>query len=172
MAAPDTARRIARQLGLEPHPEGGFYRETYASALSVRGADVGLGDERRGLSTAIYYLLTPDTFSEMHRLDADEVWHHYLGDPVEQLQLRDDGGDEGGVVVLGPDLAADQRPQIIVPRGVWQGSRVAPGPHGFALCGTTMAPAFSFDGYEAGARDDLTRRFPAHRVLIEALTRT
>ncbi|MEM1178214.1 MAG: cupin domain-containing protein [Acidobacteriota bacterium] len=167
----DKTHPIAEALGLLPHPEGGFYRETYKSELTVPGESVDL-DSPRGLSTAIYYLLTPDTFSEMHRLDADEVWHHYLGDPVEQLQLRDDGEDEGGVVILGPDLRADQRPQIVVPRGVWQGSRVIPGDHGYALCGTTMAPAFSFDGYEAGTRADLGRRFPKHRELIAALTRS
>lgn len=166
------ARDIARRLGLEPHPEGGFFRETYASDLTVPGGDVDVREERRVLSTAIYYLLTPETFSELHRLDADEVWHHYQGDPVEQLQLRDDGEDEGGVVVLGQDLAEDERPQILVPRGVWQGSRILPGPHGYALCGTTMAPGFRFEGYEAGQRKDLSARFPKHRQRIAALTRT
>ena len=174
--ARNRAQAIAQKLGLEPHPEGGFYRETYVSQLTVAGRDVGLSDEKRALATAIYYLLTPDTFSEMHRLDADEVWHHYQGDPVEQLQLRDGedrsgGEDHGGVVRLGQDLDADERPQLVVPRGVWQGSRVLPGPHGYALCGTTMSPAFSFDGYEAGKRAELSARFPQHRELIEALTR-
>lgn len=166
------AQDIARRLGLEPHPEGGFYRETYASELQVAGRELGVVGEKRALATAIYYLLTPDTFSEMHRLDADEVWHHYQGDPVEQLQLRDDGEDRGGVVLLGQDLEAGERPQLLVPRAVWQGSRVLPGRHGYALCGTTMAPAFSFDGYEAGKRADLTARFLEHRELIAALTRS
>ena len=158
---------IARRLGLEPHPEGGFYRETYRSDLAYAAN----GDEPRSLATAIYFLLTPDTFSEMHRLDADEVWHHYLGDPVEHLQLREGAEASAEVLRLGSDLVAGEHPQVVVPRGVWQGSRVRPGRAGFALLGTTMAPAFRFAGYESGRRADLVARFPEHRELITALTR-
>src|SRR5207245_2095434 len=95
----------------------------------------------RWAGTAIYYLLTPDTFSALHRLPTDEVYHFYLGDPVEMLQLWPDGS--GRVGTLGQDVRAGQLLQVIVPRGVWQGSRLRPG-GAFALLGTTMAPGFDF----------------------------
>src|SRR5581483_11176343 len=98
-------------------------------------------------ATAIYYLLTPDTVSAMHRLATDEIFHFYLGDPVEMLQLRPDGSHR--VAILGPDLDAGQRPQIVVPRGVWQGARLVPGGR-FALLGTTVAPGFDYADYETG----------------------
>ena len=139
-----TAADIIDILGLQRHPEGGWFVETFVDSGATQG---------RAHSTAIYYLLEAGDVSAWHRVnDADEIWHHYQGDAVEQLQLRDDGEDRRGVVRLGQELEAGERPQILVPRGVWQGSRVLPGRHGYALCGTTMAPAFSFDGYEAGRR--------------------
>ena len=98
----------------------------------------------RSLGTAIYYLLTPDTYSALHRLPGDEVFHFYLGDPVEMLELRPDGSS--CTTVLGPGLD-DMRPQHVVPGGVWQGSRLREG-GGWALLGTTMAPGFSYEDYE------------------------
>jgi predicted cupin superfamily sugar epimerase len=142
--------------------------ETYRAGerLAAGALPERYGGER-SLATAIYYLLTPDTFSEMHRLRSDEVYHFYLGDPVELLQLRPDGSGE--LLRLGSDLAAGERPQLAVPRGVWQGSRVVEGGR-FALLGCTVAPGFEPDDYEAGARADLTERYPACRDLIAALT--
>src|SRR5271167_1259356 len=115
-------------LGLEPHPlEGGFFRETYRTQQKVHG-------QERTLATAIYYLLTPDTCSSMHRLPGDEMFHFYFGDSVKQLLLRPDG--TGEVVTLGPDLLAGQRPQVLVPGGVWQGACLGEGGR-LALLGTT-----------------------------------
>lgn len=150
-----TADEIIERLGLAAHPlEGGFFTETFRDAHS----------------TAIYYLLTPDTFSEMHRLRSDEIFHHYAGDTVEQLQLFADGS--GRVMRLGMDLAAGQRPQLVVLAGIWQGSRLAQGgEHGWALLGTTVAPGFDFADYEAGGRAELTEGWPEHRERIAALTR-
>ncbi|HEY7676597.1 MAG TPA: cupin domain-containing protein, partial [Candidatus Methylomirabilis sp.] len=141
-----TADALKTLLGLRPHPaEGGFFVETYragegvpAEALPARYGGA------RAFSTAIYYLLTPDTFSAMHRLASDEVFHFYLGDPVEMLHLFPDGS--GRAVTLGPDLLAGMRPQVVVPRGVWQGSRLAPGGR-LALLGTTVAPGFDLADY-------------------------
>ena len=114
-----TASEIKALLHLEPHPvEGGCYRRTYASA--------GMVELPRGLrhqGTAIYYLLEPRTFSEMHMLDSDEIFHFYLGDPVEMLQLYPDG--RSAAFTLGPDLAAGQQVQLVVQAGVWQGTRLA-----------------------------------------------
>ena len=165
-----TAEQIIETLGLAPHPtEGGRFVETYRSGerLAAGALPERYGGER-SLATAIYYLLTPDTFSEMHRLRSDEVYHFCLGDPVELLQLRPDGSGE--VFRLGTDLAAGERPQLLVPHGVWQGSRLVEGGR-FALLGCTMAPGFEHDDYEGGRRADLAERYPPYRHLITALTR-
>ena len=112
-----TAEEVIVALGLEPHPlEGGFFRETYRTAQKAWGQD-------RSLATAIYYLLTPQTYSRMHKLPGDELFHFYLGDPVEQLHLRPDGAGE--VVTLGTDVPVGHRPQVLVPGGVWQGAALA-----------------------------------------------
>ena len=166
-----TADDIRSLLGLEPHPEGGFYAETYRSADAISQA--ALPDRYPGArlaGTCIYYLLTPDTFSAMHRLRSDEVFHFYLGDQVEMLQLLPDGN--GRIYVLGPDLRDDIRPQIVVPHGVWQGLRLRPGGyHGYALLGTTVAPGFDFADFELGGRSSLTAAYPDHADRIAALTR-
>ncbi len=105
----------------------------------------------------------------MHRLPTDELFHFYLGDPVEHLHLFPNG--TGRVVRIGPDLLAGERPQVLAPRGVWQGARLAPGgSHGYALLGTTVAPGFDFADYEGGRREELIASYPAFRELIEALT--
>jgi predicted cupin superfamily sugar epimerase len=179
----DEAAEIIRRLDLRPLPhEGGYYRETYRSADLVPGATAVAAvfdpqarlqqpwhTEDKAVSTAIYYLLTPDTFSALHRLPTDEVFHHYLGGPVHMLQLLPDG--RGQMVVLGSDLRAGERPQVIVPRGVWQGSFLGPG-RAFALLGTTMAPGFDFSDYEAGDRAALCARYPDFAALIHQLTRS
>ena len=159
-----TADDVVRLLDLQPHPiEGGFFRETYRSegTLPAYGAT-------RSVGTAIYYLLTPRTVSELHRLTGEEVFHFYLGDPVRQLQLHPDGTAKEHT--LGTDLAAGQVPQLVVPAGVWQGSHTLPGPHGFALLGATMAPGFDYADYASGDRAELTAGYPAVAGMIERLT--
>src|SRR5438309_5994853 len=127
-----TAARLLELLDLRPLPgEGGYYRETHRSADRVPFAGRAGG---KSAGTAIYYLLTPETFSALHRLPTDEVYHFYLGDPVEMLQLWPDG--TGRVVSLGQDVRAGHLLQAVVPRGVWQGSRLYSG-GAFALLGTT-----------------------------------
>src|SRR5947207_15991424 len=117
-----TAKELIERLQLQPHPrEGGYFRETYRSADRLAGAHLPPrygGDRCAG--TAIYYLLTPGTFSALHRLASDEVFHFYLGGPVRMLQLLPDGS--GRTLQLGSDLLAGQQVQVVVPRGVWQGS--------------------------------------------------
>ena len=153
------AARLQRLLGLEPLPvEGGYYAETYRSDIALPGSAL---PERFGgtrlSSTAIYFLLTPDTFSAMHRLAGDEVYHFYLGDPVELLVLAPGGGGE--VFSLGQDLEAGMRVQTVVPGGCWQGSRLAAGGD-YALLGTTMAPGFEWQDFEAGDGDKLCAEYP------------
>ncbi len=163
------AAAVIAYLQLQPHPkEGGFFRETYRAAETLSAAQLPArygGD--RCFSTAIYYLLTPDTFSELHRLASDEVFHFYAGAPVRMLHLFPDG--HGQEVVLGPDVLAGQQPQVVVPRGVWQGSLLEPGGD-FALLGCTVAPGFDYADYEAGDRAILLAQYPQHRGLIERLT--
>ena len=167
-----TAQQLIEQLKLEPLPiEGGFFRQTYCSAETLPQA--ALPERYRGekpFGTAIYYLLTSDadSFSALHRLPTDEVYHFYLGDPVEMLLLFPDGA--GRRVVLGPEVLNGQQVQFVAPRGVWQGSRLIPGGQ-FALLGTTMAPGFTPTDYEGGRRADLLARYPDHADLIRALTR-
>lgn len=136
-------------LGLTPLPqEGGFYRETYRSTHRT-------GD--RAAATAIYYLVTPETFSRLHRLRFDEVFHFYAGDPVAMIQL-----DSAGHLTahqIGIDLENGERPQVVVPAGSWQGSRLVEGGR-WALLGTSMGPGFDFADYEHGDREALLALHP------------
>ena len=171
-----TAEDVKRILGLEPHPrEGGWFVQSYAAAamlpasvLAETGDPVRYGGPRR-LSTAIYYLLEPETFSEMHRLQSDEVFHHYAGASVEMLQLFPGGRSER--VVLGKDLAAGERPQVVVPKGVWQGSRMLAGAEAWTLLGCTVSPGFEYADYERGTCAELMAGWPVVRAVIQALVR-
>jgi hypothetical protein len=159
-----TAAEIKALLQLEPHPcEGGSFRQTYVSGLRCHAPQ---GD--RPVGTAIYYLLETGTFSEMHVLSSDEVFHFYLGDPVEMLQLWPSG--ESRVVRLGPDLAAGEQVQVIVPAGVWQGTRLI-GEGKVALLGCTVAPGFDYADYRSGSFAELAPKWPAEAEGIRALTR-
>ena len=164
-----TAEQIRELLQLRPHPiEGGYFAETYRGAVVVPRSLLPGYPADRAISTAIYYLLTPDTFSAMHRVRGDEMFHFYLGDAVELLQLKADG--TGEVIVLGPDIAAGMRLQHTVPAGVWQGSRLRAGGK-YALLGTTMAPGFEYEDYETGTQPDLSAQFPQYSAMVGALTR-
>ncbi len=160
---------LIRHLGLKPHPEeGGYFVETYRSAESLPASALPARySGGRAVSTCIYYLLTADTFSALHRLRSDEIFHFYAGDPVVMLQLHPDG--HGEQTVLGSDVLVGQKPQHLVPRGVWQGSRLRPGGR-WALLGCTVAPGFDFADYEHGRRDELTAQFPAWSEQIMHLT--
>ena len=166
-----TAEEVKKMLGLKPHPrEGGWYVRTYEAGETVAAeayVDRRYASARR-TGTAIYYLLEPDTFSEMHRLKSDEVFHFYAGDAVEMLQLRH--GGSGRMVVIGNGLLRGERPQVLVERGVWQGSRLAAGGK-WALLGCTVSPGFEFEDYEMGAREELSARWPEFVPEISALTR-
>ena len=127
-----TADEIIARLGLQPHPEGGHYREVFRAPDSPRGA-----------STAIYFLLKAGERSHWHRVDADEIWHHYAGAPLE-LSLSDDGRSVRHLRV-GIDFEIGELPQAVAPRGVWQAARSL---GSWTLVGCTVAPAFRFEGFE------------------------
>ena len=160
-----TADEIKTLLKLEPHPvEGGSFRRTYASAHKVE-MPRGL----RHMGTAIYYLLEPGTFSEMHVLASDEIFHFYLGDPVEMLQLYPDGSS--AIFTLGPDLAAGQHVQLVVPAGVWQGTRLV-GAGKVALLGCTVTPGFDFADYRNADFAAFVEKWPQEAERIRKLTRS
>lgn len=154
-----TAEALIAALELEPLGfEGGMYRETYRGAA---------GPDGRAVSTAIYYLLRSGEFSRMHRLQSDEMYHFYRGDPTELLMLFEDGHHE--LYTLGPDVEAGQRLQLLVPAGVWQGCRLKEG-GAHALFGVTVAPGFELREFESGAREALCEAYPEAEELICALT--
>lgn len=164
---------IIRILNLQPlRGEGGYYAETYRSVESLAGTALPgrYGGTGRSFGTAIYYLLSsePDSFSALHRLKTDEMYHFYLGDPVEMLLIEP--GGTGRIVRLGPDLAGGECVQFCVPAGVWQGSRLVEG-GAWALMGTTMAPGFDPMDFELGERAVLAAAYPQLAPLIQALTR-
>ena len=163
---------VIELLGLVPLPgEGGYFRQTWVAPERVGSAVLGARHARpHAVGTAIYYLVTDaaDGFSALHRLPTDEVYHFYLGDPVEQLLLHPEGRSE--LVVLGPDLAAGQRVQHVAPRDTWQGTRLRDGGR-WALLGTTMAPGFDAADYEPGDRAALCAIYPHEVARIVALTR-
>ncbi len=159
-----TVPKITKLLKLQPLPqEGGLYRETYRSALKVvRGPGT-----KRNIGTSIYYLITPDRFSAMHLVCSDEIFHFYIGDPVEMLMLYP--GGRSRIVILGPDIEKGQHPQFLVPKNVWQGSRLLNAGR-FALLGTTVFPGFDFADYRQGRRKELLKLYPGQKDLITKLT--
>ena len=169
---PPTAAQLIEHLRLEPLTfEGGYFRQTYVAQESIAaGALPARYGGPRNFGSAIYYLLTgePDSFSALHSLKTDEIYHFYLGDPVEMLLLHP--GSRSERVVLGSDVLGGQLVQFVVPRGVWQGSRLI-SEGSLALMGTTMAPGFDVADWTEGKRDALAREYPEHAELIRALTR-
>lgn len=158
-------------LGLRPHPEGGYFRETYRAAESVAASAL---PERfggpRAHATAIYFLLTSDGFSALHRIRSDELWHFYDGDAVTIAVLDPSGEGTVETAKLGRDPARGESPQIVVPAGAWFGAEIAAGGN-FALVGCTVAPGFDFADFELAERAALAARYPRHRSVIERFTR-
>jgi hypothetical protein len=165
-------QELIDHLSLEPlREEGGLFRQSYLADETIPADALPPRYKRdKTFCTAIYYMLTnePDVFSAMHVLPTEEIYHFYLGDPVELLLLYPEG--EIKKVVLGQNVLEGQHVQFVVPRGVWQGSHLLPGGL-FALMGTTMAPGFDFQDYVGGDRSELSMRYPDVKALIEKLTR-
>lgn len=163
------AESIIESLSLSPHPEGGYYSETYRSDELYSGEQLPerySGDRNHG--TAIYYLLCGTQFSRMHLLQSDEIFHFYLGTPVEMLLLEPSG--KSRVCTLGSDLSKGQSPQQLVPRGVWQGARLKnPEADSFALLGCTVSPGFDFSDFHLSEAANLIEKFPDREDLIRAL---
>jgi predicted cupin superfamily sugar epimerase len=164
----DTVKRIIEILDLKPLAvEGGYYRETYRSDETIVKLHLPHRyPSARTFSTAIYYLLTPETFSTLHKLPTDEIFHFYLGDPVEMLQLKDDG--TGKLIIIGNDLERGCFPQVVVPKFVWQGTRLIEGGE-FALLGATNAPGFEYEDFIVPDVEELIKQYPAYEKKIRQL---
>ena len=165
-----TAEQIIKIFRMKPLAgEGGFYVETYRCGDKIGEAHLPAGySGERSFSSAILYLLTPDTFSRLHRLKSDEIFHFYLGDPVTMLQLYPDGSGE--VITLAQGILRGEHIQVVVPGGSWQGCFLNPGGR-FALMGTTVSPGFEFADFEPADREQLLGQYPAQKDLIVRLTR-
>ncbi|MFT6996410.1 MAG: putative cupin superfamily sugar epimerase [Cryomorphaceae bacterium] len=157
---------LVDRLDLLPHPEGGYYKETYRSDLAQLPPNaLGIKVERN-LSTAIYFLLTKGSFSAFHRIKQDELWHHYLGDPIAVHTISPEG--EYAKLLLGKDLAKGEFPQHMVKGGTWFASESL---GEYSLAGCTVAPGFDFADFELPPRKLLLDRFPQHSEIILRLTR-
>ncbi|HVT10186.1 MAG TPA: cupin domain-containing protein [Polyangia bacterium] len=160
------AQELIATLGLQPHPERGYFVETYRAKLTVDGIPHG---GPRAASTAIYFLIereAPTTY--LHRLLSDEIFHFYEGGPLDVLMLAPDGSSQ--LRRLGTDLAAGERPQIVIPAGTWFAAELA-GAATHCLFGCTVAPGFDFADFELAAGPELAARYPAHAARIARMTR-
>jgi predicted cupin superfamily sugar epimerase len=160
------AEELIATLGLAPHPERGYYAETYRARLAL---DAPTHGGPRAASTAIYFLLTAeDRATYLHRLRSDELFHLYEGGPLDVLLLGPDGGAR--VARLGTDLPAGERPQLVITAGTWFGTELAPGV-AHCLWGCTVAPGFDFADFELARGPELAARWPEHADRIRRMTR-
>jgi len=164
-----SAQQLIKQYCLQPHPEGGWFKETYKSTEIISASAL---PERFGaprvFSTAIYFLLEQGNFSAFHRIKSDECWHFYTGDPLDVYVLQQDGNLE--IVHLGNDISKGLMFQYVVPADCWFASRPAPGSI-FCFAGCTVAPGFDFADFELADASTLTSLYPMHQSIIKTLCR-
>jgi uncharacterized protein len=164
-----TVDYLVKQLGLVPHPEGGYYKETYRSSEKIKKDSLPKGfSGERTISTAIYFLIEKDDFSALHKIKSDETWHFYVGDALEVIEIDEQGNLK--TTWVGNMLEHGQFFQYTVKANTWFGSRVKQG-GSFSLVGCTVAPGFDFEDFEMGVRKDLITKFPSLSKVIEAMTR-
>lgn len=162
--------KLIANLQLEPHPEGGYYRETYRSEGIIPAQALDKDFEgSRNYATAIYFLLTEGNFSAFHRVKQDEMWHFYRGAPIELYEIT----REGNLIrtLIGSEVQNGHKLQYLVPGGHWFASRVLSGAGDYSLAGCTVSPGFDFKDFEMAERSDLLNTYPAHKTIIEELTR-
>lgn len=156
---------IIANLNLQPHPEGGYYRETYRAEEEIALAD----GKKRNTSTGIYYLLKDGDKSHLHRLSSDEIWLFHQGEPLEIVMIHEDGRYE--IETLGNQLEQNEIPQVVIKANVWFGARLKSG-KGYALVSCIVAPGFDFEDFEMGKKEELLREFPHLRKEIEEMSLT
>lgn len=163
------AIQIVKSFNLQAHPEGGYFKETYRSAGSISPENLEADySGSRNYSTAIYFLLTSDTFSAFHRIKQDECWHFYKGSAIKIHMISPEGAYSH--IVLGSDFNQEQAPQFVVPGGFWFAAEVID-PSSFSLVGCTVSPGFDFADFELADREAFTQKFPQHKELILKFTR-
>ena len=161
-------QQIIKKLNLQPHPEGGFFKETYRSKGSINSDS--LAEEyggSRNYSTAIYFLLTSDNFSSFHKIKQDEFWHFYDGSPIRLHTISPEGIHEQ--FIIGKDVIGGEQPQVVVPGGHWFAAEVI-NDNDFTLVGCTVSPGFSFEDFVLENRKNLIEKFPQHSNIITKLT--
>lgn len=164
-----TAKYWITRFALQPHPEGGYFREIYRSAEQISTSSLPRRYQGpRAFSTSIYFMLAGTQISTMHRLASDEQWHFYYGDALLLAMVAPDG--TASEVRLGRHATAGEQFQVVIPAGTWMGAQLS-NHRSYALIGCTVSPGFEFQDFENGQRSDLLAQFPQHRKLIIALTR-
>jgi uncharacterized protein len=165
----NTAKEIIKVLGLQPHPEGGYFKETYRSEGLIENECLpSYFNGARNYSTCIYFLLTSDSFSAFHRIKQDEIWHFYQGSPIVLYLISDKGNYSE--VSIGNELSKGQIPQYVVPGGYWFAAKVA-NQNSYSLVGCTVSPGFDFTDFELPTRKQLCDLFPEHKSIIAEMTR-
>lgn len=164
-----TAKQFIEQYYLQPHPEGGWYKETYRSSETIAAASLpGRFTGNRNFSTAIYFLLEQGNFSAFHRIKSDECWHFYAGQTLHVYVLHDDGKME--IIKLGNNIADGELFQYVVPANCWFAS-IPAAESNFCFVGCTVAPGFDFADFEMANSDELSKLYPQHESLIKQLCR-
>ncbi len=153
-----------KNLHLLPHPEGGYFKETYRSTEIV----INRNGKKRSASTGIFFLITSENFSAFHKIESDEMWHFYDGAALSVYIIDSKGELE--IMKIGNNAEQGEQLQGIVPAGCWFASRVEQ-PNSFSLVGCTVAPGFDFEDFVLAHRNELVAQFPKHRKIIEELTR-
>jgi predicted cupin superfamily sugar epimerase len=163
-----TVNSIVNKLKLQAHPEGGYFRETYRSEGEVNADSLHKDYKgKRNYSTCIYFLLTSDNFSALHRIKQDEIWHFYDGSPILLHVISPEG--EHSEIVIGNDLSKGEVPQYVVPGGCWFAAEVI-NQNSYSLTGCTVSPGFSFEDFELKSKAELTSMFPHQQEIISKLT--
>lgn len=160
---------IIKLLNLQPHPEGGYFKETYRSDGFITEDNLGSKFKgQRNYCTSIYFLLTSDSFSAFHRINQDEIWHFYKGSPIKLHIISDDGKYSN--IIIGNDLEENQQPQFTVKANDWFAAEVM-NKNDYTLVGCTVSPGFDFQDFELPKRGFLIQQYPHHELIIRKLTR-
>lgn len=168
MQKENTLEEIIEKLGLLPHPEGGYYKETYRSPGEIdKPCLEARYNGKRNHSTCIYFLLTSEHFSAFHRIKQDEIWHFYDGSPIELHTISALG--EHKEYIIGRDFSKGEVPQLVVPGEHWFAAQIID-KEGYALVGCTVSPGFDFEDFELPSRKDLIGIYPEHQELIARFT--
>ncbi|CAL2082722.1 cupin domain-containing protein [Tenacibaculum sp. 190524A02b] len=164
----NTIDQIIKKLDLQPHPEGGFFKETYRSNGEINTDSLsGAYNGKRNYATCIYFLLTSDNFSALHKINQDEIWHFYDGSPIRLHMISDKGVHSEHII--GNDFSKGEVPQFVVPGGYWFGAEVVE-KDSFSLVGCTVSPGFSFDDFVLKSKKELLELFPNQEAIITKLT--